>query len=336
MKKITLLLISILMAGLLSAQEESGLPAGLYAKIRLSEGDLIFRLYEKEAPLAVLSFVGLAEGSILPGENGAPYYQNLTFYRIIKGYALFSGDPENSGEGLTGISFSQEKVPSLSLADRGVLAYQGIPGISRAGKFFITLSGDGFLNQVYTPFGKIEAGAELLDKIKLDDPVQAVEILRVGPEAMAFRADEAALAEALAEEKKSELENLKVSNPELAAFLESLPDYEKTDSGIYYFINAEGAGDKPVPGETVSVHYQGMLLNGQIFDSSVKRGTPYSLVLGKDPVITGWVEALLDMKAGENRIVAIPPELAYGERGAGGIIPPNSWLVFQLQLLGIQ
>jgi FKBP-type peptidyl-prolyl cis-trans isomerase len=98
----------------------------------------------------------------------------------------------------------------------------------------------------------------------------------------------------------------------------------------------EGVGIKPRTGNKVTVHYSGKLLNGQVFDSSIQRGTPYEMELGVDPVIEGWVETLMDMRPGEGRMVVIPPELAYGEKSAGNVIGPNSWLIFEIQLLNVE
>ncbi|MDR2467926.1 MAG: FKBP-type peptidyl-prolyl cis-trans isomerase [Spirochaetaceae bacterium] len=109
---------------------------------------------------------------------------------------------------------------------------------------------------------------------------------------------------------------------------------KKTDNGIYYEITKEGSGAKHTQG-TFSVNYTLTLLSGEQIDSSEGRG-PFEFVAGQNMVIPGWEESVLDMRPGERRTVVLPPELAYGERGAGGVIPPNSFLVFQLELLGVK
>jgi peptidylprolyl isomerase len=115
----------------------------------------------------------------------------------------------------------------------------------------------------------------------------------------------------------------------------SLPGKEEvTDSGLRMIIHKEGSGDLPKPGQTVVVHYTGMLDSGKKFDSSHDRGSTFSFKLGEGRVIKGWDEALALMKPGEKRTLIIPPELGYGERG-GGPIPPNSMLIFEVELIKV-
>jgi peptidylprolyl isomerase len=110
----------------------------------------------------------------------------------------------------------------------------------------------------------------------------------------------------------------------------------KTPSGLSYVDEVVGNGPSPRPGQTVSVHYTGWLTNGQKFDSSLDRGQPFEFHLGQGEVIRGWDEGVASMKVGGKRKLTIPPELGYGARGAGGVIPPNATLVFEVQLLGVQ
>ena len=115
----------------------------------------------------------------------------------------------------------------------------------------------------------------------------------------------------------------------------SMPtNLEKTASGLQYTIDRAGTGAQPQAGQTVSVHYTGWLPDGTKFDSSRDRGAPIEFPLGQGRVIKGWDEGIAAMKVGEKRTLVIPPDLGYGARGAGGVIPPNATLVFKVELVG--
>ena len=108
-----------------------------------------------------------------------------------------------------------------------------------------------------------------------------------------------------------------------------------TSSGLQYIDLIVGTGAPAQAGQTVTVHYTGWLENGKKFDSSVDRGQPFSFPLGAGRVIKGWDEGVQGMKVGGKRKLTIPSNLGYGARGAGGVIPPNATLIFEVQLLGV-
>lgn len=113
-------------------------------------------------------------------------------------------------------------------------------------------------------------------------------------------------------------------------------DYKTTESGLKYYDFAEGSGDAPQKGQTVSVHYTGWLEDGTMFDSSLLRGQPFGFPVGLGQVIPGWDEGVGSMKVGGKRQLVIPAKLAYGEQGAGGVIPPNATLIFEVELLAVK
>ncbi|MBL8193708.1 MAG: FKBP-type peptidyl-prolyl cis-trans isomerase [Blastocatellia bacterium] len=109
-----------------------------------------------------------------------------------------------------------------------------------------------------------------------------------------------------------------------------------TPSGLQYVDLVVGSGASPQFAQTVSVHYTGWLTDGKKFDSSVDRGQPFQFQIGVGMVIKGWDEGVMTMKVGGKRKLTIPPQIGYGARGAGGIIPPNATLVFEVELLGVK
>jgi peptidylprolyl isomerase len=114
-----------------------------------------------------------------------------------------------------------------------------------------------------------------------------------------------------------------------------VPEETTTPSGLKYTDHVVGEGESPQKGKKVTVHYTGTLTDGKKFDSSVDRGSPFSFTIGVGQVIKGWDEGVMSMKVGGKRTLNIPPDLGYGSQGAGGVIPPNAALVFEVELLGV-
>lgn len=110
----------------------------------------------------------------------------------------------------------------------------------------------------------------------------------------------------------------------------------ETPTGLRYKDELTGDGAMPEKGKTVTVHYTGYFEDGKIFDSSVKRGEPFRFVIGVGQVIKGWDEGVMTMRVGGKRKLTIPASLGYGTRGAGGVIPPNATLQFDVELLGVE
>jgi len=126
------------------------------------------------------------------------------------------------------------------------------------------------------------------------------------------------------------------AKPNTSAPTKVTGDGTKTADGLQYWDIKVGTGPVAAAGQTVKVHYTGWLTNGKKFDSSVDRGEPFTFNLGGGQVIKGWDEGVAGMKVGGKRQLRIPPQLGYGDRGAGGVIPPNATLVFDVELLGVR
>jgi peptidylprolyl isomerase len=312
---------------------------GLYAKIYTEKGEVVLKLYYTKTPLTVINFVGLTEGTLHLGGTdkpiGTPFYDGLKFHRVIKGFMIQGGCPLGTGTGGPGYTFPDEIDPSLKHDGPGTLSMANSGPGTNGSQFFITHVATPHLNGKHTVFGKVITGQDVVDSVEESDVIKSIEIIRVGKEAESFKTDQNAFNNALAMIKvkgnKKEEERLTKIKETIS---QKWPEAQKTTSGLRYVIKKEGAGESPKPGTTIAVHYTGRLLeNNRKFDSSHDRGEPLKFKVGVSQVIPGWDEALLDMKKGEERTIIIPPELGYGSRGAGGVIPPNAWLVFDVELV---
>ncbi len=330
-------------------------PDGLYAEINTTKGLIVARLEFEKAPLTVANFVGLAEGTKDSNKpKGTKFYDGIVFHRVIPGFMIQTGDPEGSGRGGPGYRFADEFDPSLRHDGPGVLSMANSGPGSNGSQFFITVAPTPHLDNRHSVFGRVIEGQDVADAIAnaargaQDRPneeiaMKSITIVRVGEKAKAFKADQAAFntlqssgderkaaaAKVAAEQEKGQLEEV------IAKLKQENPGKEivKTASGMQYIVVKGGEGAKPASGTTIKAHYTGKLVNGQVFDSSVQRGQPFSFPVGAGRVIKGWDEALADMQKGEKRVLILPPELAYGSRGAGGVIPPNATLIFEVELV---
>jgi peptidylprolyl isomerase len=196
------------------------------------------------------------------------------------------------------------------------------PG-TNGSQFFVTHVATPWLNGKHTVFGSVVKGQEVVNAIEGGDRIDSVRIERVGAKAKAFVITEARFQEILKE--KDALAARQLAEQSKGAI--------ETPSGLRYIVRQEGKGPKPAKGTTIQAHYSGRLLNGKKFDSSHDRGQPFSFQVGERQVIAGWDEALLDMRKGEKRTLWIPAHLGYGAQDMG-IIPPNSILVFDVEMVG--
>ena len=307
---------------------------GIYAKFNTEKGDILIQLTYDKTPGTVGNFVGLAEGNF---ENdirpqGKPYYDGLKFHRVISDFMIQGGCPSGSGTGGPGYQFDDEFHPDLKHDRPGVLSMANAGPGTNGSQFFITHVATPWLDNNHTVFGFVIEGQDVVDAIEPNDVINSLEIIRVGEEAQkwnaieAFRTFEGAREKRLEEEKqRSEAELDKISQ-----------GFEKTPSGLRYQITEKGNGKKAEKGNTVSVHYRGKLANGQEFDSSFKRNQPLEFVVGIGQVIEGWDEGLQLLQVGDKARLVIPSYLGYGSRGAGGVIPPNATLIFDVELINVK
>ena len=304
---------------------------GLYAKFNTSKGEILVQLEFDKAPGTVGNFVGLAEGNL---ENeaipqGKPYYDGLKFHRVIPDFMIQGGDPKGTGVGGPGYHFEDEIHPDLKHDRPGILSMANAGPGTNGSQFFITHTETPWLDGKHTIFGHVVEGQDVVDDIKQGDRIEKLEILREGEAAKNFNAVEAFRQFTGAKEERETA--ARKQQEELMG--ELAQGFEKTESGLRYKFISEGDGAKAEKGKTVSVHYKGMLADGTVFDSSYKRKEPIEFPLGQGHVIQGWDEGIQMLKVGDEARFVIPSHLGYGSRGAGGVIPPDATLVFDVELV---
>lgn len=304
---------------------------GLYARFNTNKGEILVKLAFDKTPMTVANFVGLAKGEFdnTATEKGVPYYDGLSFHRVIENFMIQGGCPEGTGRGGPGYQFADEFDPTLRHSGPGVLSMANAGPGTNGSQFFITHVETPWLDDKHTVFGHVVSGQNVVDSIAQGDKIEKLEIVAVGQEAEKFDA-KAAFAQGDATRKAKEAAAKKAVEDQLKDLVK---DAEKTASGLYYQIIKAGTGDKPKKGSTVSVHYAGYLLNGMKFDSSYDRNQPIQIPIGVGQVIRGWDEGIMLLNRGSKAKFIIPPHLGYGSQGAGGVIPPNATLIFEVELL---
>jgi FKBP-type peptidyl-prolyl cis-trans isomerase len=306
---------------------------GLYAKFTTSKGEILVNLELEKAPGTVGNFVALAEGNIENSSKpqGTPYYDGLKFHRVIPDFMIQGGCPQGTGTGNPGYKFDDEFHPDLKHDAPGKLAMANSGPATNGSQFYITHVPTPWLDNKHTVFGTVVEGQSTVDTVVQGDEMK-VEIIRVGDAATNFNAVEAFRTFEGSREKREAEEKA----TQKALLDKVAAGYEETTSGLRYQILQKGEGKKATKGAGVSVHYKGQLLDGTVFDSSYKRKQPIDFNVGVGQVIAGWDEGIQLLQVGDKARFVIPSDLAYGSAGAGGVIPPNATLIFDVELMNVK
>lgn len=308
---------------------------GIYAVIDTNKGDIVLELFYKETPLTVCNFVGLAEGT-LDAAKGKPFYDGLIFHRVIANFMIQGGDPDGKGSGGPGYRFPDEFVDTLKHNSAGVLSMANAGPGTNGSQFFITHVPTPWLDGKHTVFGRVVKGQDVVNKIAQGDRMNSISIIRKGAEAQKFTATQKDFNTHLAGATERAKQRTAQKREKYEALIkQKFPNAVKTENGIFYTITKEGKGAKAQTGKTLSMKYKGALLDGTVFDDSDMH-EPLKFVAGAGQLIAGFDQQAVQMAVGEKRTIVIPPELGYGSRGAGGVIPPDSYLVFELELLSVK
>ena len=342
---------------------------GLFADIETTKGHIVVKLNYKEVPTTVANFVTLAEGKnnfVKVEHKGKPFYNGTIFHRVIDGFMIQGGDPTGTGMGDPGYRFEDEFVPSLKHSKKGILSMANSGPNTNGSQFFITQVPTPHLDGRHTVFGETVKGEEVIDAIAKaprngqnrpneDIKIKNITIVANGKDAEKFDAVKVfdSYFKSVAEREKEKEERVKRAS---AKFLEEIkvqePQAKVLPSGVKIFTINNGEGKQPKQTEFAMVNYAGYLRNGALFDSNIKEVEEsygkYQAMReqqnGYQPIpfpytpsaqlIPGFKEALLTMKVGDKIRVFIPATLGYGEAGAGDVIPPNSDLIFDIEITG--
>ncbi|WP_166925785.1 peptidylprolyl isomerase [Flavobacterium poyangense] len=325
---------------------------GIFATIETTKGTIVLSLEYVKAPVTVANFITLAEGKNpnmkVEKLKGKPFYDGLKFHRVINDFMIQGGDPDGNGTGGPGFAFKDEFVDDLKFEKGGVLAMANSGPATNGSQFFITHKDTPWLNGKHTIFGHVVSGMDVVNKIVQDDIMTKITIARKGAAAKKFDALKVISDDAKKGEAKK-AENQKVIAEKAAYFAATKATATATASGLKYKITQKGSGVKSPEGSNIYFHYAGYFEDGNLFDSSIanvakaygkydanrdaqKGYQAFPFAVGKkDGMIPGFIEALDMMTDGEKAIFFLPSNLAYGEKGAGGVIPPNATLIFEIE-----
>ncbi|MEN8185942.1 MAG: peptidylprolyl isomerase [Bacteroidota bacterium] len=364
MKLVQLIVFAVIMSSTsCKTTKYPDLSDGLYADVETSKGNILLQLEYLHTPVTVASFVSLTEGTndhVSEEFKGKPFYDGLTFHRVVKDFVIQGGDPRGNGSGGPGYRFESE----FPVDDQGNLMFShdgpGVLSMANSGpetngsQFFITHKETKFLDGRHTVFGHVVIGQEVVDSVAVGDKIEKIEIIRIGKEAKDFdaAAEFDSYYKSIEEEKQKLAEELKKVKEDLLKFIEE-NEVKATvlPSGLKVISLIKGEGKRPVAGSKVLVNYAGYFASGDLFDSNIKevatlhgkydsrrdQGGGYGPVpMDYSPdaaLIPGFREGLQQMKVGDKVLLMIPSHLAYGEQGAGNVIPPNTDLLFELEIV---
>lgn len=319
---------------------------GIYAEITTDSGKIIIKLHHDKAPLTVMNFVGLSEGT-LPNTfrgKGEPYYDNLKFHRVIsqfngdgQDFMAQGGDPTGTGSGGPGYDFPDEFHPELRHSGPGVLSMANSGPNTNGSQFFITTTATGWLDDKHSIFGMVVEGQNIVNHLKTNDVMKSIRIIRKGNTAIEFTADSVSfekikkdkLAQALIERKKRDFAI------DSAMVLARYPNAKQTASGLWYDMTKVGEGNNAQSGDKVSMYYELSNPSGKVIESNFGKN-PFTFKLGANEVIAAWDEGIALMNTGAECTLIVPSALGYGEQGAGADIPGNTSLIFKTKLESIK
>ncbi|WP_242132654.1 peptidylprolyl isomerase [Aestuariivivens marinum] len=345
---------------------------GLYAEIVTGKGVMIAKLEHEKTPVTVANFVSLAEGTNTMVDDeykDKKFYNGLKFHRVIPDFMIQGGDPKGDGSGNPGYRFNDEFDISLKHDKKGTLAMANSGYGTNGSQFYITHKETPWLDayddegnlkncenrriSCHTVFGEVITGLEVVDSIKQNDVIEAVNIIRKGKVAKKFDAvsifkNHFIEAKRIKEEKEAQAQAIVTAT--LEKFEKQRTQATTLPSGLQYLVTEKGDGKKLSETSKVLAHYAVYFENGKLLQTSkletaealnavdeqqkiTGRYEPITCDIGPDArMIPGFKEGLRQLNVGDKATLFIPYHLAYGEAGGNGI-PPKSNIIFEVEIL---
>jgi peptidyl-prolyl cis-trans isomerase A (cyclophilin A) len=329
----------------------SAIKDGVFAQFETTKGTILIELEYVKTPITVANFVSLADGTntaVKADLKGKPFYDGLKFHRVIKDFMIQGGDPLGNGSGDPGYKFKDE-FTDLKHNKGGILSMANSGPGTNGSQFFITHKETPWLDGKHTIFGSLVSGMDVVNKIEQNDVIKKVTIIKNGTAAKAFNATKI-FSDYFANKGNVDKKQAMLMAAKVVSLAKTKAASTKSETGLEYNI-VKGTGKKPVDGTTIYIHYAGYLEDGSLFDSSyeeinktygkfdqnraIQNGyQPFPFQFGKkDGLIPGFLEGINLMSLGDKATLFIPSKLGYGAQGAGGVIPPNANLIFELEML---
>ena len=359
--KITICLAMLVLASCKTAKY-TDLTDGMYANIETTKGDILLELYYEDVPITTANFITLVEGNntyVKDKYKGKPFYDGLTFHRVVANFMIQGGDPNGNGSSGPGYKFENEHPKKSDSTDMYVFDKAGVLAMANAGRdangsqFFITHNEYQSINGSYTVFGQLLIGQNVVDTIAIGDKMNIVNIIRVGKEAKKFDASKVFDAYFLELEVSAKVKQEAMAKAK-TDFLKTVEENKikatELASGLKMLIIEKGSGVKPKTGTRVRINCSGYFTDGNLFYSTYKEinemfgkydqraedaglYNPFTMPYSTEAtLIPGFREGMLKMDYGDRAMLFIPSHLGYGPQ-KNGPLPPNTDLVFEIELV---
>jgi peptidyl-prolyl cis-trans isomerase A (cyclophilin A) len=303
---------------------------GIYAHLQTNKGKIVVELGYKKAPLTVINFIALSEGTKKSNkEIGVPFYDGIFFHRVIDDFMIQGGDPKGNGTGGPGYRFADE-FTDLMHDKPGVLSMANSGPATNGSQFFITHVPTPWLDGKHTVFGHVIEGMDVVNSIQKGDTLETVRIERIGDDANEFIANEGSFNDLLAKANEGIIAQQALRQIVFEDFASSTyPDAVQNEFGYFTRVNKKGDGSQTSDGQIVTVDVSFKANSGEIMRAP---GSPIDFTLGSGEIIRIIEENTQAMSIGEERTIITTYEYVFGDAPSGNI-PQDSFIIFELILI---